>query len=117
MSRATSPRTILMSADIKSGGSGFHRLVFKVDSGGRAGISQVTVLISQDAHRKLALQMSRARLRPVEPSVLLKTWACWEIANRIENHGVPPQSIAITASDLDDFGAYATDLGRTLQAS
>jgi hypothetical protein len=106
-----------MAADIKAGGSGFHRLVFKVDGGARAGISQVTVLISQDAHRKLAAQMSRARLRPVEPVLLLKTWARWEIAHRMEEHGVAPASVTITASDLDDFGAYATDLGRTLQAS
>lgn len=117
MNRDNALRTVLMSADIKTAGSGFHRLVFKVDRGGRAGISQVTVLISQDAHRKLASQMARARLRPVEPVLLLKTWARWEIAQRVELHGIAPASVTITASDLDDFGAYATDLGRTLQVS
>jgi hypothetical protein len=117
MSREGSLRTVLMVADIKAGGSGFHRLVFKVDGGARGGISRVTVLISQDAHRKLVAQMTRARLRPVEPLLLLKTWARWEIAQRIQEHGMAPSSVTITASDLDDFGAYATDLGRTLQVS
>lgn len=117
MSRDGSLRTVLMAADIKASGAGFHSLVFKVDAGGRSGISQVTVLISQDAHRKLAAQMARARLRPIEPILLLKTWARWELAHRVKEHGVAPSSITITASDIDDFGAYASDLGRTLQAS
>lgn len=117
MNRENSPRTVLMSADIKAAGAGFHRLVFKVDGGGRAGIAQVTVLISQDAHRKLATQMARARMRPIESVLLLKTWARWEIVQRIDQYGVVPTSVTITASDLDDFGAYATDLGRTLQVS
>jgi hypothetical protein len=76
---------------------------------------QVTVMISQDAHRKLGAQMARARLQPVEKTALLKTWARWEIAMRLEDQGVLPQTITITASDVDDFGAYATDLARTLR--
>lgn len=107
---------LLMSADIKAGGTGFHRLVFRVDAGGRNGITQVAVQISQDAHRKLVVQLTRARMRPVDAELLLKTWARWEISHRIDEYGVVPQSVTITASDLDDFGAYATDLGRALQA-
>ena len=116
MNRTTPLRAVLMSADIKTGGSGFHCLVFKVD-GGRGLMPQVTVLISQDAHRKLVAQMARARLQPVETELLLKTWSRWEIAQRIQALGITPNSVTITASDLDDFGAYATDLARTLKAS
>ncbi|MBI2765263.1 MAG: hypothetical protein HYX53_05035 [Chloroflexi bacterium] len=113
MSSTIPVRAVLMSSDIKSGAAGFHRLVYKVD-GGRSGMVMVAVMISQDAHRKLAAQLTRARLQPVEKSQLLKTWARWEIAMRLEYHGVIPQNITITASDVDDFGAYATDLARTL---
>lgn len=113
MTRTTQLRAVLMSAEIKTGGSGFHQLVFKVD-GGRGGMPQVTVLISQDAHRKLTAQMTRARLQPVEAALLLKTWARWEIAQRMQTSGTPPHSVTICASDLDDFGAYATDLARTI---
>lgn len=114
MSSTTPIRAVLMSADIKSGGTGFHQLVFKVD-GGRAGMTQVKVLISQDAHRKLTGQMLRARFQPVEKSALLKTWARWAIALRLEELGVFPQTLTITASDVDDLGAYAADLGRALK--
>ena len=114
MSSTVPVRAVLMSSDIKNGSPGFHRLVFKVD-GGRTGMAQVTVMISQDAHRKIAGQMVRARMQPVEKTLLLKTWARWEIAMRLEEQGIIPQTITITASDVDDFGAYASDLGRTLQ--
>ena len=114
MSSTVPIRAVLMSSEIMNGGSGFHRLVFKVD-GGRAGMTSVTVMISQDAHRKLVQQMSRARFQVVEKSSLLKTWARWEIALRYQDSGVFPGTVTITARDIDDFGAYATDLGRTLQ--
>jgi hypothetical protein len=35
----------------------------------------------------------------------------------MQTNGITPQSVTITASDLDDFGAYATDLARTVKAS
>jgi len=107
-------RAVLMSSEIMNGGTGFHRLVFKVD-GGRAGMTTVTVLISQDAHRKLVQQMTRARFAPVEKATLLKTWARWELAMRLEENGMLPPTVTITSRDIDDFGAYASDLGRTLQ--
>ncbi len=116
MSNTIPIRSVLMSAEIMNGGSGFHRLVFKVD-GGRAGMSSVTVMISQDAHRKLVQQMIRARFQVVEKDSLLKTWARWEIALRYGDSGILPGTVTITARDIDDFGAYATDFGRTLQAS
>lgn len=103
-----------MSSEIMTGGNGFHRLVFKVD-GGRMGMANVTVMISQDAQRKLAAQMTRARMGEVEKSVLLKTWARWEIAMRYNEQGTIPLTVTITAHDVDDFGAYASDLGRTLK--
>ena len=114
MSNTIPIRAVLMSSEIMNGGSGFHRMVFKVD-GGRAGMSSVTVLISQDAHRKLVQQMSRARFQVVEKAALLKMWARWEIALRFNDTGVLPGTVTITARDIDDFGAYASDLGRTLQ--
>ncbi len=116
MSNVIPIRAVLMSSEIMNGGSGFHRLVFKVD-GGRAGMSNVTVLISQDAHRKIVQQMSRARFPAVEKTALLKIWARWEIAMRLQEQGQLPGTLTITSRDIDDFGAYATDLGRTLQVS
>ena len=109
-------RAVLMSAEIRDAGSGFHRLVFRVD-GGRNGMSNVTVMISQDAQRKLTQQMQRARYSPGEKGAMLKSWAKWELALRLEESGVLPATVTITASDLDDFGAYASDFGRTMLAS
>ena len=105
-----------MSADIKTDGTGFHRLTFKVE-GGRAGMSSVTVNISQDAHRKIALQMSRARQPHYQREVLLKVWARWAISLRLEDMGVIPATVTVTASDIDDFGGYANALGEALKAS
>lgn len=116
MSSEIQGRAVLMVADIHESGNGFHRLKFKVE-GGRNRMSEVTVLISQDAHRKLTVQMARARVHTFDKAALLKTWARWEIAQRIQEQGFAPATITITASDLDDFGAYATDFARTLQAS
>lgn len=116
MSSEIQGRAVLMAADIHESGNGFHRLKFKVE-GGRNRMSEVTVLISQDAHRKLTVQMARARVHTFDKTALLKTWARWEIAQRIQEQGFAPATITITASDLDDFGAYATDFARTLQAS
>lgn len=114
MSKTVPIRAVLMASDIKTGSTGFNRLVFRVD-GGRNGMSQVTVMISQDAYRKLSQQMARARFQRVEPVQLMKTWARWEISMRLEDQGLIPSTITITASDLDDFGAYASDLGHTMQ--
>jgi hypothetical protein len=106
-----------MAADIRDGGSGFHRLKFKVE-GGRLQMWECTVLISLDAHRKLIEQLSRARVHLWDKQILLKTWSRWEITNRLHEHGALPQTITITASDIDDFGAYTSDLARALlQAS
>ena len=115
MNRATPLRAVLMSSEIRTGSSGFNRLVFKVD-GCRNGMSQVTVMISQDAYRKLAQQLARARFHRIEPEQLIRAWARWEIGLRLAEHGLIPATITITASDLDDFGAYASDLARTLRS-
>ena len=58
---------------------------------------------------------STARIGQVEKLELLKTWARWEIALRYNELGTIPLTVTITARDVDDFGAYASDLGRTLQ--
>ncbi|KAA0238680.1 MAG: hypothetical protein HUU14_08300 [Dehalococcoidia bacterium] len=113
MSKVVPIRAVLMAAEIKEGGTGFHRLVFKVD-GGRTGMFSTTVLISQDACRKLTAQMQRARVQRMDRASLLKTWARWEIAQRMDETGLMPDTVTITASDLDDYGAYAMDLARSL---
>jgi len=115
MSQTIPIRAVLMASEIKNGSNGFHRFVFKVD-GGRSGMANVTVMISQDAHRKLTQQMTRARIHPMERELLLKAWARWAIALRFDELGLLPATLTITASDVDDSGAYASDLGRTLRA-
>lgn len=114
MSKTLPIRAVLMSSDIKSESTGFNRLVFRVD-GGRHGMVQCAVMISQDAYRKLSQQMARARVQRVEAVQLMKTWARWEISLRLEEHGLIPATITITASDLDDYGAYASNLARAMQ--
>lgn len=114
MSSTIPVRAVLMASEITAGSTGFNRLVFKVD-GGRNGMAQVTVLISQDAHRKLTQQMARARFHRVEPAQLLRNWALWEIGARFQEQGTIPATLTITASDLDEFGAYASDLARSMQ--
>ena len=116
MSEVIPIRAVLMAADVKSVGAGFHRLVFKVD-GGRSGMSNVTVLISQDAYRKLVAQLQRARAPALDRMTLLRTWARWELALRMDEIGVLPGTVTITASDLDDFGAYATGLARAMNST
>jgi hypothetical protein len=116
MSTVIPVRAVLMSADIQAGGHGFHRLAFRVD-GGRRGMANVMVLISQDAHRKLVAQLTRGNAFTVEKPTLLKLWARWAIALRLEETGIIPSAITITSSDLDDFGAYAMDFAGVLRAS
>lgn len=57
-----------------------------------------------------------ANARPDE-STLLTGWAKWVLVQRIES-GQPPQPlVTITASDVDDFGSYASEIRRALRAS
>ena len=105
-----------MSSNLVSSGHGFNRLVFKVD-GGRNGMSVVTVLISVDAHRKLLNQLLRSKAPAVDRLSLMKVWARWALALRLEDTGMLPATVTITASDIDDFGAYASDLARTLMVA
>lgn len=106
-------RAVLMAAELCDGRTGFHRLQFRVD-GGRAGMFTVTVQISEDAYRKLMGQLVRARIYPLEKVAMLKHWARWEIAQRLEENGATPTTITVAARDVDDSGAYAMALGRTL---
>ena len=119
MTEPTAFRWVLMSSDVRDGTTGFHRFGFKID-GGRVGMSEVTVQISVDAHRKVVSQLSRARMLPndrADKAALLKRWAIWDVGNRYRENGFVPKTITITASDVDEFGAYATDLGRSLKSS
>jgi hypothetical protein len=108
-------RSVLMSIRTAQSGNGFNELVFRI-SVDRSTIQTVTVLISNDAQRKLAGQLTRARMPKVERDQMLKLWAKWELAMRAEE-GTLPSTLTITASDLDEYGAYATDFGRSLLAS
>jgi hypothetical protein len=103
-----------MSIRTAQSGNGFNELVFRV-ANGRSTIQTVTVLISNDAQRKLAGQLTRARMPKVERDQMLKLWARWELATRAAE-GNLPATLTITASDLDEYGAYATDFGRSLLA-
>lgn len=107
-------RSVLMSIRTAQSGNGFNELVFRV-ANGRSTIQTVTVLISNDAQRKLAGQLTRARMPKVERDQMLKLWARWELATRAAE-GNLPATLTITASDLDEYGAYATDFGRSLLA-
>ena len=109
-------RSVLMAADIKADGSGFHRILYKVDDG-NGSMLQVTVLISQDAFRKLQSQLSRGKFRAIDRQQLIKKWALFEILLRFEDQGVLPGTITITARDIDELGAYSSDLGRRIQAN
>ncbi len=113
MSSVMQLRAVLMAAELQHGRSGYHRFVFRVD-GGRAGMFTVTVQISEDAYRKLVGQLARARIYPPEKVAMLKHWARWEIAQRLEEDGAVPATITVAVHDVDDSGAYATALGRTL---
>jgi hypothetical protein len=107
---------VLMRTDLRPGDApGFHRIAFRIESGTRP-LGLVTVQISQDAFRKLRSQMLRlSNMRPDE-AALLTGWARWALVQRIES-GQPPQPIVtITASDVDDFGSYASEIRRALRA-
>jgi hypothetical protein len=103
-----------MSIRVADTPNGFNQLVFRV-AVSRNSIETVTVLISNDAWRKLNAQLVRARLPKIERDQMLKRWARWEIELRAEL-GPLPSTLTITASDLDEYGAYATDFGSTLLA-
>jgi len=108
---------VLMSADLRPGDApGFHRILFRIETGRRP-LGLVAVQISQDAFRKLRSQMMRlANARPDE-AALLKGWARWALVQRIESGQAPQPLITITASDVDDFGTYASEIRRILKAS
>ena len=116
MSSVEPVRAVLMAAEIQDRGHGFHRLVFKVQ-GGRTEVQTVTVMISQDACRKLTAQLARARVHRMDRPSLLKLWARWELALRLDELGVLPGVVTITSSDLDDSGVYAMALARVVAAS
>src|SRR5690606_21005867 len=99
MSTRTPLRGVLMAADILADGAGFHRLIYKMDTG-RGQMSNVTVLISQDAVRKMQAQLARARFPAVDRPLLVKKWALFEITLRYEVDGLLPGTVTITARDL-----------------
>jgi hypothetical protein len=108
-------RAILISTDLRdAAGHGFHRFVFRIEAGSRA-VGNVTVQISQDAFEKLTRQLARDSGARADGLTVLRTWAHTELMGRMRD----PQNIAplitITASDVDDFGGYATELGRSLK--
>ncbi len=117
MSKTVQLRCLLMSAEYNNGTTGFHKIAYKVDQGRGQNIGTVSVMISVDAVRKLSAQLLRARLPRIDRDRLLLSWAKWEIQLHMEDHGTLPKTITVTASDLDDFGAYAHGFGNMLLAS
>lgn len=106
MRRSIPLRAVLMSLSIEDSGKGFHRVTYKVD-GGRNGVHRVTVMISADAYRKLASQLSRLGVGRVDAASLVQEWAKWAVAERLDLGPDVPETMTITASDVDDLGAYA----------
>lgn len=106
-------RTVLLSAELQPGRTGYHRLRFRI-GGGRSETADVTVQISEDAYRKVTGQLARARFHPEEKRSFLKRWAQWEITRRLLEDGALPSTITVAAHDVDDLGAYALDLGYSL---
>ena len=110
----TPVRAVLMALQIERSDNGFHRVLYKVD-GGRAGTLDVNVLISRDAQRKVTTQLNRGGTRRIDTERLVKTWARWAIAHRLDEGDQLPKTITITASDVDEYGAYAASLGDFLR--
>ena len=115
MKRSIPLRAVLMSLNIEESGKGFHRVTYKVD-GGRNGAHRVTVMISADAYRKLATQLSRLGVSRVEASSLVQEWAKWAVAERVDLGAEIPDTMTITASDVDDLGAYAAGFASAIGA-
>ena len=107
---------ILMRTDIRPGEApGFHRITFRIENGGRS-LGLVTVQISQDAFRKLRSQIMRIASGRRDESALLTGWAKWALVQRIESGQTLQPLLTITASDIDDYGTYASEIRRTLRA-
>lgn len=115
MRRGVPLRAVLMALNIEESGKGFHRVTYKLD-GGRNGAHRVTVMISADAYRKLVSQLSRLGVSRVNVSTLVQEWAKWAVAERIDDGGEVPDTMTITASDVDDLGAYAAGFASAIGA-
>lgn len=116
MARGGRLSVLLMTTDLLAEDApGFHRIVFRLDGGGRS-IGLVTVQISRDALRKLRRQIARVtHVRP-DDAALLKGWAKWALIQRIESRQPFQPLLTITASDVDEFGSYASEIRRGLRA-
>jgi len=115
VSRGIPLRAVLMSLSIEESGKGFHRVSYKID-GGRSGAHRITVMISADAYRKLAGQLTRLGVNRVSVSPLIQEWAKWAVVQRLSETGELPETMTITASDVDDLGAYAAGFASALGA-
>jgi hypothetical protein len=114
VNQAVLVRAVLMSSTLRTESAGFSRLQLRVD-GGRWGMFDVAVMISTDAYKKVVEQRRRARQPRLGPLELLQAWSRWEISRRLHEDGSVPATITIAASQVDDFGAYACEIGRSIK--
>lgn len=108
-------RAVLISTDLRgAAGYGFHRFVFRLEGGGRP-LGNVTVQISQDAFEKVTRQLSNGTNARADGLTVLRTWAQTELTLRLRDPRNIAPLITITATDVDDLGGYASELGRNLK--
>lgn len=98
-----------MSLRLETEERGFHTLSFRV-AGGNADPSTVEVMISRDAQRKLHGQFRSVRVRSMPDRTLITEWGIWVVNERLDRTGSVPDTLAVVASDLDEYGAYAQHL-------
>jgi len=98
-----------MSLRLETEERGFHILSFRI-AGGVTDATTVEVMISRDAQRKLIGQFRSIKVRTMLDRTLITEWGIWVVNDRLERTGSVPVTVAVVASDLDEFGAYAQNL-------
>ncbi len=98
-----------MSLRLETAERGFHTLSFRI-AGSRTESTTVEVMISRDAQRKLIGQFREVRVRLMPDRTLITEWGIWVVNDRLKRTGSVPVTLAVVASDLDEFGAYAQNL-------
>jgi hypothetical protein len=98
-----------MSLRLETEERGFHTLSFRI-AGGRTDVTTVEVMVSRDAQRKLVGQFRAQRVRPMPDRTLITEWGIWIVNDRLDRSGSVPATLAVVASDIDEYGAYTQNL-------